>query len=107
MTTTALPQKNCSKAIATKDSWLTTSVQTFFSGFNWENAPPEIQEIQQTASVQATSGPLSLSLSVGQFFAAINWHGSEIAAPVAVEQPSIPQPAANDDLTLDDFSSLF
>jgi hypothetical protein len=107
MNTATLTQNNGSKTTSKKDSWLTASVQTFFSGFNWEDAPPEVQEIQQTSAGQAITGPLSLTLSVSQFFAAINWDGAEIAAPVVIEQPAIPQPPASEELTLDDFSSLF
>jgi hypothetical protein len=82
-------------------------VQTFFSEFNWEDTPPDIQAIKQAFSVEGNSGPLSFALSVSQFFAAINWDGSEIAAPIPVEPSSLAQYAVNNDLTLDQFSSLF
>jgi hypothetical protein len=84
-------------------SWQRSTVQTFFANFNWENHPPEVQEIKLQA--QTTQSPLSLTLSVSQFFAAINWDGNTIAA--APDTGLVALPPEADDLTLDDFSSLF
>lgn len=96
-------QTNGSTEVAPSQDWLRSSVQQFFSGFNWDDHSPELQEIKLTA-LNDTAAPLSLTLSVSQFFAAMNWSGTTIAAPVPTQQPVAP-PA--DDLTLDDFSSLF
>jgi len=103
MMTLTPPQKNGSTPRATPETWLQSSVQSFFSGINWENNSPEVQEIRTAASENAAVG---LTLSVCQFFAAVNWDDAAIAAPVATKQAPIASPKPND-LTLDDFSSLF
>lgn len=108
MTTLIQPHKNGSQVSAPNEAWLRSSVQSFFSGINWDDNPPEVQEIRRTYTEPSRSEePLSLTLSVCQFFAAINWEGGggAIAAPPAAP---LSTPAATvDDLTLDDFSSLF
>lgn len=83
--------------------WLQTSVQTFFGNFNWEDNPPEVQQVKLT-TLQASTVPLNLSLSVSQFFAAFNWDGATIAAAIS---PPEPQPKAAIDVTVDDFFSQF
>ena len=101
-----LPTRNGSGAIAATETWLEQSVQQFFSTFNWEDHPPEVQEIKLTSlSLGEVDAPLSLSLTVGQFFSSINWDDTTIAA--APTLPSSSMPPTRDDLTLDDFSSLF
>lgn len=85
--------------------WLRQSVQQFFSNFNWEDNPPEIQELRQV-STQTGQQTLSLTLSVTQFFNAVNWEGSSIAAMPHPE--TLPSPSAtNAAFTLEDFSDLF
>lgn len=87
-------------------NWLHLSVQTFFTGFNWEDQSPEVQELKLQA-LQGSNTPLSLTLSVNQFFGAINWEGVAAAAAVAVPTPTSQPVSVANDLTLDDFSSLF
>lgn len=103
MTSLTLSPNNGAMPIGSPQSWLQSSVQQFFSRVNWDDNPPEVQEIKLTS--QASPGPLSLTLSVNQFLAAFNWDDTTIAA--APSQPSIPVPSDNRDLTLEDFSSLF
>lgn len=103
MSTMTLPHRNGSSAYADSEAWQQSSVQTFFSRFNWEDSPPEVHEVKQAAARHSTE-PLSLTLSVSQFFAAVNWEGTAIAA--ATPQPTAPVQKA-DDLTLDDFFNLF
>lgn len=82
--------------------WLQTSVQQFFSGFNWDDRP-----VTMHSDAAPSIEPLSLTMRVSQFFNAIPWEGSRaIAAPAPVEAP-LPSTPTADDLTLDDFSSLF
>ncbi|PZV14410.1 MAG: hypothetical protein DCF22_09080 [Leptolyngbya sp.] len=83
-------------------NWLQSSVQEFFSTLNWEDLPPNIQQIGEVTS-QYSDAPLSLDLSVSRFFAAINWEGVAIAAPVSTPAQS----SSADSFTLDDFSGLF
>jgi hypothetical protein len=110
---TALAQTNGSKAHAETSPWLQQSVRQFFGGINWEDQPPEIQELR-TAVQAGNAEPLSLKLTVNQFFGAINWEGVDaIAAPPEPEFTSMEDISAiklNDDddgFTLDDFSGLF
>jgi hypothetical protein len=89
-------------------SWLHHSVQKFFSGVNWEDQPPEVQEIKlnvMEAAAQGQPTTLSLQLSVSQFFSAIAWDGTPIAA--APDNFSTPEASNADSFTLDDFTDLF
>jgi len=100
MSTVTLSSINGSKPTA--QPWLMSSVQTFFTSVNWEDHSPTVQEVRLT--LQETTKPLSLTMSVSNFFAAINWDNAAIAATPAAQ----PGPAnASNDLTLDDFSSMF
>ncbi|PSB31916.1 hypothetical protein [Stenomitos frigidus] len=103
MSTLTLPQTNGSKAFPAAQPWQRDSVRTFFTGVNWEDYAPAVQEIKLGLG-EGGNAPLKLKLSVCQFFAAVNWDGIAIAAPTPV-QPT-PPPAA-DELTLDGFSGLF
>jgi hypothetical protein len=87
-------------------AWGTLTVQQFFRAVNWEDNPPEVQEMKMTASAQEGAS-LSLVLTVGQFFSAVNWDGSAIAAAPtpSVEPTDSESPATN--FTLEDFSELF
>ena len=86
--------------------WSNVSVQQFFQAVNWEDNPPEIQEIRLNAS-QGESTTLSMMLTVSQFFTAINWDGTTIAAASTPNGAVKRQPLPSDQLTLDDFSKLF
>lgn len=103
MMTMTLPETNGSSAAISPKPWLQWSVQKFFSTFNWEDNPPEVQELKRTS--QDGDSPLSLTLSVCQFFASVNWEGATIAAPTPM--PPVSAPTAKTELTLDDFSNLF
>jgi hypothetical protein len=103
-----------SKPHMEKSAWLQQTVQQFFSGFNWEDHPPEVQELR-AASQADDAEPLSLTLTVSQFFGTINWEGNHaIATPTHSELTFIENLSAiavpnsnDDDFTLDDFSDLF
>lgn len=103
MSALTLPQTNGAKSAPAIEPWQRESVKTFFTGINWEDHTPAIQEIKQSLA-EGGNAPLSLATSVCQFFATINWEGTAIAAPTPIQ--SAPPPA-NNDLTLDDFSGLF
>jgi hypothetical protein len=105
MSSTTLIRKNGFIPAAEPPSWLQSSVREFFSACNWEDQPPEVQELKLTA-LQGSTEPLSLTLSVRQFFGAIAWDGNAVAAPPPAESPSSAS-APVDEFTLDDFSSLF
>ncbi len=108
MTTMVLAHTNGNgHGAATPDgtAWLRQSVQQRFSQFNWDDTPPEIQELRQTTT-QPGQQILSLTLTVNQFFNAINWQGSSIAAPPQSDAPAQSN-AMNDAFTLEDFSDLF
>lgn len=80
------------------------TVRQFFGNFNWNDNPPEVQELRQTVSNGQL--PLSLTLTVKQFFTAIDWDGNQIASLPAPEQPAVSVNPV-DAFTLDDFSDLF
>jgi hypothetical protein len=114
---------NGSKPQVQTTDWLKQTVQQFFSSFNWDDRPPEVQEMR--AAFQADdSEPLSLKLTVSQFFGAINWEGTRcftdtarVAPPVDTElnadltfmedMSAIDGSPDDDGFTLDDFSGLF
>lgn len=84
-------------------AWLQQSVRQFLGRVNWDGDPPEIQRLKTTA-LQNASHPLSLTLTVDQFFSTVNWQGNAIATPT---HPAIPVPPRIDTFTLDDFAHLF
>jgi hypothetical protein len=86
-------------------NWGTLTVQQFFRAVNWEDNPPEVQEMKMTAS-EEEGAALSLVLTVGQFFSAVNWDGSAIAAAPLTPTPAEPPTPVNN-FTLEDFSDLF
>lgn len=85
--------------------WLTQSVQQFFSSVNWDDNPPELQELKQTGA-QGVNTELSMTLTVSQFFSAVNWDGAAIAS-IPESQDLVEPIAPANDFTLDDFSNLF
>lgn len=109
MTIDTLFPVNGSAAVSKSQAWLQMSVQKFFTAINWEDQPPEVQEIKQNAVEAAAQGydaPLSLMLSVSQFFAAFPWDGNSVAMTPLSFAPA-PAASESDGLTLDDFSGLF
>ncbi len=87
--------------------WLQLSTQQFFSRFNWDDNPPEVQQLRQN-TVAGSTAPLSMTLSVSQFFGAINWEGEAIAqAHHAVQASPDAGLSGADSFTLDTFSDLF
>lgn len=88
--------------------WLQQSVRQCFAGYNWEGRSHPVQAAP--AANQATSRltvPLSLQLSVHQFFSQFPWEGTpEIAAPMSPLGVQTPVEEA-DDLTLNAFADLF
>ncbi|MBW4473000.1 MAG: hypothetical protein KME45_21870 [Stenomitos rutilans HA7619-LM2] len=103
MSALTLPHTNGAKAASVIEPWQRESVKTFFTGINWEDHAPAIQEIKQSLA-EGGNAPLSLKTSVCQFFAAVNWEGTAIAAPIPIQ--TAPTSTTNN-LTLDDFSGLF
>ncbi|NJR39230.1 MAG: hypothetical protein HC781_10875 [Leptolyngbyaceae cyanobacterium CSU_1_4] len=108
-----LAPTNGSKPHVEKSSWLQQTVQQFFQGFNWEDQPAEVQQLRAAAQAD-NAAPLSLKLSVSQFFGSINWEGNRsIALPTHPDLPltedllAIDAPPKDDGFTLDDFSGLF
>ena len=102
--TAVLTHTNGSSAHAPK-TWMTHSVQDFFTAFNWEDQPPEVQELRRSGLESIDNKPIWLTLTVSQFMSTIDWDGSTIAATPNLEAP--PQAPGIDSLTLDDFSDLF
>lgn len=88
--------------------WASLTVQEFFRAVNWEDNPPEVQEIKLNLS-QGENTELSMMLTVGQFFEAVNWEGTAIAAAPIPNEPGLEAPLAAPvmNFTLEDFSDLF
>ena len=108
-----LTPTNGSKPHVETSTWLQQTVQQFFNGFNWEDQPPEVQELRAAAQAD-NAAPLSLKLTVNQFFGAINWDGNRAIALPTHAELSFPEdltaidvPPDDDGFTLDDFSGLF
>lgn len=87
-------------------NWLHQTVQQFLQQINWEDQPPEVQVLRQP-TIEGKDQPLSLLLTVNQFFSAIPWDGD----PAAISPGPIAEPLSTDEeensFTLDDFSGLF
>ena len=87
-------------------SWQRQTVQQFFGSCNWDDHSLKLQALKLTATQpQGSDQPLSLTLKVQDFFAAVNWDGTAIAAFSKPEKVAIEDSA--DDLTLDGFADLF
>lgn len=86
-------------------SWMQQSVQQFFSGFNWDNQPPQVQKGQLFDGLDENVVP-SLQLTVNQFLSAIPWEGSPLSNLASSRLEDLPAPPAAS-FTLDDFSELF
>lgn len=91
---------------ATQD-WQYSSVQTFFSTCNWEDQQPTSQTVAtlEQAMAIAPFTELSFDLKVQQFFASVNWEGSEIPAISSTPIMTFDEPS--DEFTLTNFSDLF
>ena len=112
MSTTTLPSTNgstphVSNPHVSNTEWLQLTTQQFFSRFNWDDNPPEVQQLRQATATGSTD-PLSMTLTVSQFFGAINWDGAAIAQ-IPSTSPTLPDTHLSSDklFTLDDFSDLF
>lgn len=90
-------------------NWLRYPVQEFFKTCNWEDHSIEVQEIK-FASLLDENVSLDLTLSVRQFFAAVNWDGSALTPALTIaEEPEVNETDIDSDgtFTLTDFSDLF
>ncbi len=99
---------SASTVLSPDQNWKRASVREFFCQINWEHDPEPIQKVKQ-ASLAGRSEPLSLTLTVSQFFTCIDWDGQGTIAPSAslpVEEILGTQ-ALEEEVTLEDFSSLF
>lgn len=108
MSSATLLHTNGSKPHFTMDSWLQTSTRKFFSSVNWDDNPPEVQEIKQKVADNPTTETLGRDLTVSQFFSAVNWDDDAAVAPPAADNflsDLLEEPANS--FTLDDFSDLF
>lgn len=103
MSSLTLPPMNGSRLPQPLVNWLEASVHDFFSTVNWDNHPPEIHA-SVTGLLESPKELPSLEMSVSRFFATIAWDGHTIADTPPVKPP---QPTAQQEFTLDDFSGLF
>ncbi|HEY9621862.1 MAG TPA: hypothetical protein V6C78_16010 [Crinalium sp.] len=106
MSTATLPHTNGSKAHDPAESWLKQTAREFFSAINWDDHPPEVQELKISAS-QGNPEALSLLLSVSQFFKAVNWEDAAIAAPTTPAPVESNGADWGQKFTLEDFADLF
>jgi len=101
MSTAMLSHTNGFKPPVSQD-WLQLSVQTFCTAFNWNDDSPTVQAIKQAAA-HGDGEPLSLTLTVSQFFTAIPWDSMSTASV----ESDLPTNVPIDRFTLEDFSGLF
>jgi hypothetical protein len=89
--------------------WLKETVQAFFEGVNWNGMATHRADSASGAASSGLGGDSPLTMTVGQFFEMMSWEGKPtIGVPIApMEAPATTTDAPSDDLTLDDFSSLF
>ncbi|HLO47297.1 MAG TPA: hypothetical protein VK211_02605 [Kamptonema sp.] len=87
----------------TEASWLSKSVQDFFSHCNW------LGRSLETQNGSATGGEiLSLTSSVGDFFRAISWEGTPEVGAMPTPLPIAVVPTSQfAEVTLDDLLDLF
>ncbi|MEO1147706.1 MAG: hypothetical protein AAFY26_19155 [Cyanobacteria bacterium J06638_22] len=109
MSSVTLLEKNGSTPHVQDDSWLQVSTRTFFSSFNWDDNPPEVQEIKQQVVDQALDEDQIQNLTVGQFFSFVNWDDEAVAAPLSSSDSFLAEllEEPNSEFTLEDFSGLF
>jgi hypothetical protein len=110
MSSATLLEQNGSKSHPQMDSWLQISTRTFFSSFNWDDNPPEVQEIKQQVADQTLDEEQTQNLTVGQFFAAVNWDDEAAAAAPATSDSLLAElldESEDSKFTLEDFSDLF
>lgn len=88
--------------------WLKETVQSFFEDFTWSGMAPTSLASPGTSGGGVSSEAMA-TLTVGQFFEIFPWEGQPtIGVPITPrEAPSAAPALSADDLTLDDFSSLF
>ncbi|HAN75411.1 MAG TPA: hypothetical protein DCQ51_15960 [Planktothrix sp. UBA8407] len=85
-------------------TWLSESVQDFFSNLNWLGTP---MTVEKNSSSLTTPSQSSLTLSVADFFQRIDWEG----VPQVGVMPTITTSVSNTpnqlDVTIDDLMGLF
>lgn len=90
-------------------SWQRETVQAFFEGVPWSGMPTHQATSSGTASADGLGADAPLAMTVGQFFEMMSWEGKPtigvLIAPLEAPAPVTDTPS--EDLTLDDFSSLF
>jgi hypothetical protein len=76
---------------------------------NWNGMATHRADSASGAASSGLGGDSPLTMTVGQFFEMMSWEGKPtIGVPIApMEAPATTTDAPSDDLTLDDFSSLF
>ncbi|MGQ9837700.1 MAG: hypothetical protein ACUVRV_06960 [Cyanobacteriota bacterium] len=79
---------------------LTQPLIAFLEGLNWDNRPLT-STLSTEDLISDSSGKLSFTQSVEQFFAAFDWSGTR---PCPEPVPELPE---EDPFTLDDFAALF
>jgi hypothetical protein len=111
MSSTLLAEKNGSTSQVQPDPWKRQSIRQFFSAVNWDDHPPEIQQLRATLAAQPKAQlsrePMSMKLSVQQFFNAVNWEDAAIAETSTHMPPNRSPQNSGGTFTLDDFSDLF
>ncbi|GAB4147510.1 MAG: hypothetical protein Fur0046_25780 [Cyanobacteria bacterium J069] len=115
MIDTALMQRNGfskpqASPAAPPQAWLHQTTHSFFGSINWDDNPPEVEQVRRDAST--SDGPLSLMLTVRQFFTSVNWEGTSSGKAIAPDlglslSADPPQPPPANAFTLDEFSDLF
>ncbi|MBE9144571.1 hypothetical protein [Planktothrix mougeotii] len=87
-----------------QNTWMSESVQDFFSNLNWLGTPSRV--LQNSHS--PTSSQMNLTLSVSDFFQGIDWEGVPQVGVMPISSSSSTPVSLNDpDVTIEDLMGLF
>lgn len=87
-------------------AWLRQSVQDFFTNFNWSGSPVTVHT--QVENDHAPQSSLNLTLTVAEFFQAMNWEGiPQVGVVPSANSSSVSTETSDLDVTIEDLMGLF
>lgn len=87
-------------------AWLKQSVQDFFTNFNWSGSPASVHQVVENGHAPPPS--LNLTLTVAEFFQAMNWEGiPQVGVVPTANNAPIASETSDLDVTIEDLMGLF